>query len=152
MHFRPVDTKSFGSSSAAALGAVRVAGDDLPLRCTGSAPRSTSASRGRSRGSSSGCTFNLAPGLFARRDGDRTALGCALHYVASPVVSFGVEPSVELVTHTPTSLLTSNLSPEFGLLIEPLAALRLRFSSGLRLGFAAGPGFGGGRGAPTSAA
>ncbi len=84
-----------------------------------------------------GCTFNIAPGFFAKRAGDRVAAGCAVHVKLAPFVSAGVEPSFAVFEQVD---LKGNASAAF--LIEPLGAVRFRFG-GFRLGVAAGPGLGG---------
>jgi hypothetical protein len=88
-----------------------------------------------------GCTFSVAPGLFARRSGDRAAVACALHLTFGPILSVGLEPTASLITYT-----NSKDDASFSGIIEPLAAARLRFG-GFRLGFGVGPDFGGAAGA-----
>jgi hypothetical protein len=80
-----------------------------------------------------GCTFNIAPGFFAKRAGDRIAAGCAVHVKLAPFASIGVEPSFAVFEQVDASV---------ALLIEPLGAVRFRFGD-FRLGVAAGPGLGG---------
>ncbi|MFT3764914.1 MAG: hypothetical protein QM820_05260 [Minicystis sp.] len=147
VHFRPVDTKAFGlilggrfwapfGSQDAYLSDRRFRGE-VDIGVAGEASRVLY-----------GCTFNVAPTFFAQRNGDRLAGACAVHVTLGPVVSLGVEPSFQLVTHTnlfPLDPTKPDGKPSLGVLVEPLGALRLRFG-GFRLGFAAGPGFGGGMG------
>ena len=84
-----------------------------------------------------GCTFNIAPGFFAKRAGDRLAVGCAVHVKLAPFVSVGVEPSFAVFEQIdPRGDATA------AILVEPLGAVRFRFG-GFRLGVAAGPGLGG---------
>lgn len=84
-----------------------------------------------------GCTFNVAPGFFAKRAGDRLAAGCALHVKLAPFVAIGVEPSFAVFEQV-----DSKGDATAAFLVEPLGALRFRFG-GFRLGVAAGPGLGG---------
>jgi hypothetical protein len=158
VHFRPIDTKAFGLI----LGGRAWAPFGTPFDSLSSDKKTLVSSylsdhrfraevdigvAGERPSVLWGCTVNLAPTFFARRDGDRMALGCAAHYVVSPLVSIGLEPSFELVTHdVPSASDPTKTSATLGILVEPLAALRLRFASGFRLGLAAGPGFGGGQG------
>lgn len=139
VHFRPIDTKTFGlllggrfwapiGSTDAYLSDRRFRAE-IDLGVAGEAARALY-----------GCTLSVAPGFFAQRNGDRLAAACALHFAVTPVVSLGVEPSLALVSHT-----NPDGKAALGVLVEPLGALRLRLG-GLRLGFAAGPGFGGGQG------
>jgi hypothetical protein len=88
-----------------------------------------------------GCTVNIAPGLFGRRNGDRAALACAGHYMVTPAISIGLEPSFALINYTNTKDQDS-----FSTIIEPLAAARIR-AGGFRFGVGLGPGFGGAAGA-----
>jgi hypothetical protein len=139
VHFRPIDTRTFGlivggrfwapfGSSDAYLSDRRFRAE-VDLGFAGEGSRALY-----------GCTFNLSPTFFAKRNGDRVAVGCAAHVAITPLFSLGVEPSVELVTHT-----NPDGKAALGVLVEPLGALRLRLG-GVRLGLAAGPGFGGGQG------
>src|SRR6185295_7267630 len=50
-----------------------------------------------------GCTVNIAPGIFGRRNGDRAALACAGHYMLTPAFSIGLEPSFALINYTTTN-------------------------------------------------
>ena len=84
-----------------------------------------------------GCTFNLAPGFFAKRAGDRLAAGCAVHLKVGTAVTLGLEPSFAVFEQSDTKGGTS-----VALLVEPLAAARFRVG-GFRIGLAAGPGLGG---------
>lgn len=84
-----------------------------------------------------GCTFNLAPGFFAKRAGDRLAAGCAVHVKLGNSVTLGVEPSFAVFEQADTKGDTSA-----GIVFEPLGAVRFRFG-GFRLGVAGGPGLGG---------
>ena len=147
VHFRPIDTKAFGlilggrfwapfGSQDAYLSDRRFRGE-VDIGVAGEASRILY-----------GCSFNIAPAFFVRRNGDRVAASCAVHVTFGSVVSLGVEPAFQLVTHTdpvPLDPMNPDGKPSLGVLFEPLGALRLRFG-GFRLGFAAGPGFGGGMG------
>lgn len=144
VHFRPLDTKVFGviiggrfwapfGSQDAYLSDHRFRAE-VDLGFAGDSSRLLY-----------GCTFNLAPGFFVRRDGDRLAAACALHVVLAPVVSLGVEPSFQLLTHNDNTLSEPGGRAALGVLVEPLGALRFTFGD-VRLGLAAGPGFGGGMG------
>jgi outer membrane protein OmpA-like peptidoglycan-associated protein len=84
-----------------------------------------------------GCTFNLAPGFFAKRAGDRLAVGCAAHVKLGESVTIGVEPSFAVFEQV-------DLKGDAGvaLVVEPLGAVRFRFG-GFRIGLAGGPGLGG---------
>jgi outer membrane protein OmpA-like peptidoglycan-associated protein len=84
-----------------------------------------------------GCTFNLAPGFFAQRAGDRLAAGCAVHVKLGKVVSLGVEPSFAVFEQVDTKGAAS-----VAFVVEPLGALHLQLG-GFRLGLAGGPGLGG---------
>lgn len=84
-----------------------------------------------------GATFSVSPGLFMKRDGDRGAAAFAAHVLPVPAFSMGVEPSVAVVYDEAPSGEGS-----MGLLVETLAAMRLRLGS-VRLGIAGGPVFGG---------
>lgn len=146
VHFRPIDTKAFGLVLGgrfwAPFGSQDAYLSDRRLRAEVDIGVAGEASRVLY-----GCTVSLAPTFFIRRNGDRFATACAVHVTLGPVVSLGVEPTFELVTHTnPGDAMNPDGKPAFGVLFEPLGALRLRFGSGFRLGFAAGPGFGGGMG------
>ncbi len=92
-----------------------------------------------------GCTVNIAPGFFASRAGDRLAAECAAHLKLGPVLSLGIEPSFEVVTYPRIELTGAPSTNALGVIVEPLASVRLRFG-GVRLGAAVGPGFGGGMG------
>jgi len=139
VHFRPIDTRTFGLILGARFWAPFGSTDaylsdrrfraEIDLGVAGEASRVLY-----------GCSFNLAPTFFAQRNGDRVAAACAVHLAVTPVVSLGLEPSFELVSHT-----NPDEKAALGVLFEPLGALRLRLG-GVRLGFAAGPGFGGGQG------
>ncbi len=90
-----------------------------------------------------GCTFNVSPGFFAHRAGDRIAGSCAAHLKVGSVVSLGLEPAFEVLTLPALNFAQgSNVT---GIIFEPLAEVRLRFG-GVRVGFAVGPDFGGGMG------
>ena len=84
-----------------------------------------------------GCTFNLAPGFFGKRAGDRLAAGCALHVKLAPFVAIGVEPSFAVFEQV-----APNGDASAALLFEPLGAVRFRFG-GFRIGVAGGTGLGG---------
>jgi len=84
-----------------------------------------------------GATLHVAPGLFLRRSGDRAAASLAVHYKLTPSLSVGLEPTVALFT-----LRDTRDNDTFALLVEPMAAARLRLGSFL-VGLAVGPGFGG---------
>lgn len=84
-----------------------------------------------------GCTFNIAPGFFAKRAGDRLAAGCALHVKLAPFVAIGVEPSFAVFEQ-----IDPKGDAAAAILVEPLGAVRFRFG-GFRVGVAAGPGLGG---------
>jgi hypothetical protein len=88
-----------------------------------------------------GCTLNLSPGFLARHSGDRMALGCAAHLKVGSIVSVGIEPSFEALTLQTISLPSLTTSNTYGVMFEPLAAVRLRFG-GVRVGAAVGPGLG----------
>ena len=88
-----------------------------------------------------GCTLNVAPGFFARHIGDRIAVGCAAHFKVNKIVSVGLEPSFETLTYQTITLIPLTTSNTFGVLFEPLAALRMRFG-GVRVGVGVGPGVG----------
>lgn len=88
-----------------------------------------------------GCTFSAAPGFFLKRDGDRVAAACGMHFKVSPVIAVGVDPSFALLTDT---LLTDTPAQKY--VIEPLGTVKL--SPGpLRIGLSAGPDFGSAPGA-----
>ena len=84
-----------------------------------------------------GCTFNLAPGFFAKRAGDRLAVGCAVHVKLGKSVSLGLEPSFAVFEQVDTKG-----DATAAILIEPLGAFRFQ-AGGFRLGLASGPGLGG---------
>ncbi len=101
VHFRPIDTEifnlilggrvwaPFGTQLPAYLsdGTVRA---EVDLGVAGDAGRILY-----------GCTFNVAPGFFAQRAGDRLAGSCAGYVKLGDVVTLGVEPSFEVATHPP---------------------------------------------------
>jgi hypothetical protein len=145
VHFRPVDTTIFGlilggrvwapfGTEAAYLSDHGFRGE-IDLGVAGDAGRALY-----------GCTFSVGPGFFVHRSGDRIAGSCAGYVNLGDTVSLGVEPSFEVVDHPrlvfPGAVPGSNAVE---VLFEPLGALRLRFGD-FRLGFAAGPGVGGGMG------
>lgn len=134
VHFRPIDTRAFGLLLGgrfwAPLGSEEAYLSDGRLRA-----EIDVGVAGEAKRLLYGCSFSVAPGLVLRRNGDRAAAACALHGAVSSVVSIGVEPAASLIS---TKV---NDKPSFGVLVEPLAALRLRLG-GFRIGVAAGPGFG----------
>lgn len=151
VHFRPVDTQAFGlilggrfwapfGSQDAYLSDRQFRGE-VDIGVAGEAKRVAW-----------GCTFSVAPTFFIKRDGDRFSAACALHAKLGEVVSLGVEPTFQLVSATspapfdPDPDVVKDGKTSLGVTFEPLGALRLRLG-GVRLGFAAGPGFGGGMGA-----
>lgn len=150
VHFRPVDTQAFGLILGgrfwAPFGSQEAYLSDRQFRGEVDIGAAGEASRVLW-----GCSVSLAPTFFIRRDGDRFATACALHVKLGQVVSLGVEPTFQLLTSTyraPSDTdpeVVKNGKPTFDVLFEPLGALRLRLG-GVRLGFAAGPGFGGGMG------
>jgi hypothetical protein len=94
-----------------------------------------------------GCTVNVAPGIFAKRAGDRFATSCAGYVKLGEIVTLGLEPAFEVATIPRISL--SPMSPAgnaTSVIFEPLGGVRFKVG-GFRLGVAAGPGFGGGVGA-----
>jgi hypothetical protein len=145
VHFRPIDTKQFGLVLGgrfwAPFGSQDAYLSDRRFRAEVDVGVAGEASRVLY-----GCTISVAPTVFIKRNGDRFATACAVHVMLGSVVSLGVEPTFELVSHTnPPDAMNADGKPAFGVLFEPLGALRLRFG-GFRLGFAAGPGLGGGMG------
>jgi hypothetical protein len=152
VHFRPIDTPSFGlilggrfwapfGTPESYLSDHRLRGE-VDLGVAGESSRLLW-----------GCTVSVAPTFFARRSGDRMGTSCALHVALGDSVSLGIEPTFALVTHTdsyPFAAAGSDLKNDgkasLGVLVEPLGAFRLRLANGFRLGVAAGPGFGGGMG------
>jgi hypothetical protein len=84
-----------------------------------------------------GCTGYASPLFFATHAGERVGAACALHVKPAASVSFGVEPTFSVLTSVPKPDQTT-----YSMLFEPLGALRLYFG-GVRVGLAAGPGFGG---------
>jgi hypothetical protein len=88
-----------------------------------------------------GCSFSVAPGFFAKRDGDRLAASCGAHARVLPVLAVGLEPSFALVQDT---LQTDEPASRF--VIEPLAAAKLSVGP-VRIGLGAGPSFGSAPGA-----
>nr|AYM54422.1 hypothetical protein [Phaselicystis flava] len=149
VHFRPVDTTAFGLILGgrvwAPVGSQDAYLSDKQVRAEVDLGVAGDASR-----LLYGCTFNVAPGFFVQRSGDRVAAACALHVKATSFLSIGVEPTVDVTTQSilrPASgsgAAAGGLVEEsqYGLLVEPMGAVRLRFG-GFRLGLAAGPGFGG---------
>jgi hypothetical protein len=135
LHFRPIDAKSFGlivggrfwapvGSQDAYLSDARLRGEiDLGVA-------------GQVKSLLYGCTLNLSPGFFLGRDGDRVAAACAVHLAPTSFLTVGLEPSFAMFSLTDAKDVAA-----YSFMIEPLAAVRLRFG-GLRLGLAAGPGFG----------
>jgi hypothetical protein len=87
-----------------------------------------------------GGTVNLAPTFFAGRDGDRVAASGALYYKLTPLVALGVEPAFELVQDQVGDAPAT--STHLQAIFEPIGAARLKLGF-LRVGVAAGPGFGG---------
>lgn len=144
VHFRPVDTKIFGLILGgrfwAPFGSQTAYLSDRRFRAEADIGVAGEASRVLY-----GCTFNIAPTFFAKRNGDRVAAACAVHVKLGAVVSLGVEPTLQLVTHVDPDRTVPEGKSSLGVLVEPLGAMRLSFG-GARLGFAAGPGFGGGQG------
>jgi hypothetical protein len=139
VHFRPVDTTAFGLILGgrfwAPFGQTPTYLSDHSFR--GEVDIGVAGELSRVL---YGCTINVAPTFFIRRTGDRVAASCAVHVKLGEVVSLGVEPAFAMVTHE-----NADGSNTFGILVEPLGALRLKVGP-VRLGFAAGPGFGGGQG------
>ncbi len=84
-----------------------------------------------------GCTFNVAPGFFAKRAGDRIAAGCAVHLKLGQTVTLGLEPSFAVFEQVDVKGDAST-----AILIEPLGAVRFKLG-GFRIGLAGGPGLGG---------
>lgn len=151
VHFRPIDTKAIGLVLGARAWAPFGSQDaymsdrrfraEIDLGVAGETPRVLW-----------GCTLNVAPTFFIQRNGDRLAASCAVHAALGNIVSLGVEPSFELLARTNNTPFAmdpqnaANGTKSMQVLFEPLGALRLRIG-GVRLGFAAGPGFGGAMGA-----
>ncbi len=84
-----------------------------------------------------GCTVHVAPGFFMDRDGDRVGADCAVHYKVTAALGIGLEPSFAMMTDVDRGGEVRSLW-----VAEPMAGLHLNTSS-LRVGLAAGPGFGG---------
>ncbi len=87
------------------------------------------------------CTLRIAPGFFMDRDGDRAGADCALHYKVTPALSLGLEPSFAFVRDV-----DRGGEARSSWAAEPLAGLHLNTQT-LRIGLAAGPGFGSAPGA-----
>ncbi|AKT39451.1 hypothetical protein [Chondromyces crocatus] len=83
-----------------------------------------------------GATINVAPGIFARRDGDRAAASFAAHVFPVRAFSLGVEPSLVLLMDE-----RPDQSHQLQVAVEALAAMRLTLGPA-RLGLAGGPVFG----------
>lgn len=145
VHFRPIDTRSFGLVLGgrfwAPFGSQDAYLSDHRWRAEADVGVAGEVSRVLY-----GCTISVAPTFFVRRNGDRFATACAAHMTFGPILSVGVEPTFQLVTkNLPPDAEYKDGKPALGVLVEPLAALRLRFG-GFRVGVAVGPGFGGGQG------
>ncbi len=135
-HVRPVDTKGFGLVLGARFWAP-IGSEDSYLSDKTPRVEVNLGAAGEASKLLWGCTFGVSPLFFATRAGDRVAAACALHVKAHASVSLGVEPTVAVLTSLPKPDEKS-----YGVSFEPLGALRLSFG-GARIGFAAGPGFGG---------
>jgi hypothetical protein len=136
VHVRPIDESSFGLLVGgrvwAPIGSERAYLSDRRLR-----GEIDVGGAGQVGTLLYGCTLSVAPGLFAGRDGDRFAAALAAHALPMPAFSLGIEPTVALVHDV-----GANDEGRIGVIVEPLAAMRLR-AGGLRVGLAAGPVFGG---------
>ncbi len=135
VHFRPLDAKSFGLILGGRFW-VPVGSQDAYLSDARFRAEVDLGVAGQVKSLLYGCTFNIAPGFFAKRDGDRIAAACAAHLAPTTFLTVGLEPSFSMFT-----LVDAKEASVNAFLIEPLAAVRLRLGS-FRLGLAAGPGFG----------
>jgi hypothetical protein len=139
-HVRPIDQKGFGLILGARFWAP-IGSEDAYLGDKSPRVEIDLGVAGEAQRLLWGCTAGVSPLFFANRAGDRIAAACGLHVKAGSSVSVGIEPTVAVLTSIPKD-------KEYELLFEPLGAMRLSFG-GVRLGVAAGPGFGG---APGTAA
>jgi hypothetical protein len=142
VHFRPIDTRTLGLIVGgrvwAPFGSMQAYLSDHSFRGEVEVGVAGEVSRFLY-----GCTLSVAPTFFIHHSGDRVSAACAAHIMLGEVASIGVEPSFAAVTHAnPMDKASPNT---IGVLVEPLAALRLRLGP-TRLGLAVGPGFGGGMG------
>ncbi len=140
IHFRPIDTKSFGLILGgrfwAPVGAQEAYLSDGRFRA-----EVDLGVAGQVKSFLYGCTLGIAPGFFAKREGDRFAAACAAHFVPTPFLSVGIEPTLAMF-----SVPDPKGDASVAFLIEPLVAAQLRFGA-IRLGVSAGPGFGSAPGA-----
>jgi hypothetical protein len=135
VHVRPIDGRSFGLILGGRVWAP-VGSQDAYLSDARFRGEVDIGVAGQVKSILYGCTANVSPGLFLKRDGDRVGAACAVHLAPTSFLSVGVEPSFSMFNVVDAKEVSS-----FALMIEPLAAVRLRFG-GLRLGLAGGPGFG----------
>jgi hypothetical protein len=144
-HFRPLDTKLVGvilggriwapfGSQGSYLSDRNFRGE-LDVAVAGEAARVLY-----------GVTFNVSPGFFVRRAGDRVAGSAAIYAKLDERFAIGLEPSFEVVSEAKYAFPGGQGGNSFGAIVEPLVGVRARFA-GFRVGLAGGPGFGGGMGA-----
>ena len=144
LHFRPIDTESFdliiGGRYWAPVGSIGAYLSDGQFRA-----EADLGVAGRVGKVIYGCTFAIAPGFFAPRDGDRVAASCGVHGQAMPFLSLGLEPAFALFRDRrdveDQQLDGRKKVDAFTFQIEPLAAIRFNHS-GFSAALAGGPGFG----------